>query len=173
MPLNRTSQSDRWGVLYALRGFALYGILLVNLPDLLVLHVNVAGTSDPKITTVLQYVVQSRFVPIFTALSGASLVFVIRGAQARRRSAAAAALSRLAAPFAIGVLHRFLYPAEILAEYAVVGSLMLPAVLYLPRVGVVLAAAVEPLGRMAPAAVVMVGQSPVSWLCSSGFGTPR
>ena len=124
---------ERWRVLDALRGFALAGILFVNLPDLLVLHAKGAGSSDTPITTVLQYVVQGRFVPIFTALFGASLVFVVRGARERGRSAAAAVLSRLGALFVIGVLHWLIYPGEILAEYAVVGLLIVPAVLHLPR----------------------------------------
>ncbi len=125
--------TERWRVLDALRGFALCGILFVNLPDQLVLHAKGAGTSDSPVTTVLQYLVQSRFVPIFTALFGASLIFVVRGARERGRSAAAAVLSRLGALFVIGVLHWLIYPGEVLAEYAAVGLLILPAVLYLPR----------------------------------------
>lgn len=128
-------RGERWGVLDALRGFALCGILFVNLPDLLGLSIKTEGTSNPHIVAVLRYGVQTRFVPIFTVLFGASLVFVVRGARARGRSAAAAVLCRLAALFVIGVLHRFLYLGEILSEYAVIGLLVLPAVLFLPRWG--------------------------------------
>lgn len=127
------------------------GILFVNLPDLLILHVKVAGTSDPHIVMVLQYLVQSRFVPIFTVLFGASLVFVVRGARMRGRSAAAAVLCRLGALFVIGVAHRLIYAAEILAEYAVVGLLVLPAVLFLPRWAQLVLGAVATVGVYAVA----------------------
>ncbi len=174
MQLDRSSQSERWRVLDALRGFALCGILFVNLPDLLVLHVTDFAEGDPQILTVMQYVLQSRFVPIFTALFGASLVFVVRGAQARGRSAAAAVLCRLAALFVIGVLHRLLYPAEILAEYAVVGLLVLPAVLFLPRwaqlvIGAVLTGGVYALtggGLLSESGLMLLGAA------AAAYGVP-
>ena len=124
---------DRLGFLDALRGVAIAGILLVNLPDLTML-----GTETTRATTpaelFLWFGVQSRVVVIFSLLFGASMWFVVRSAERAGRRPWLALLCRLAALFVIGLLHALIYPGDILRAYAICGLLVLPLVLFTPRI---------------------------------------
>jgi len=134
-----SAPSTRWRLVDSLRGFALAGILVVNIPDIArlgyeLLYVErIASVS----ATVLQFTVQTRFVPIFVFLFGLSLFLVMQGAlrrsAGRRGPAAVALVLRLAALLVIGMLHSLLYPGEVLREYAVVGLVLIPVVLFAPR----------------------------------------
>lgn len=124
---------DRWGFLDSLRGMALAGILFVNIPDLVGLGYDVPPGSDIEDRAVLDYVVQTRFIPIFTLLFGMSLVFVLRSARARGRRAWLALVIRLISLFGIGLLHALVFSGDILRAYAVSGLILLPLVLLLPR----------------------------------------
>jgi uncharacterized membrane protein YeiB len=108
----------------ALRGLAIAGIVLVNIPDMTRLAV------QPGVArTVLDLAVQTRFVPIFEFLFGIGMWFVLRSARKRGRSPWAALLARLAGLFGIGALHALVYPGEVLTTYAVAGLLVLPVML--------------------------------------------
>jgi uncharacterized membrane protein YeiB len=125
---------SRWNFLDALRGIAIAGILFVNIPDITGLGSDrppADGTSPSEVA--LRYAAQTRFVPIFTFLFGMSLVFVVRAARARQRRPWLALILRLVTLLAIGLLHTVVYPGEILTTYAVVGLLILPVVLLVPR----------------------------------------
>lgn len=123
---------DRWGFLDSLRGVALAGILLVNIPDLVDLGFDVPPGSDVD-RAVLDYAVQTRFIPIFTLLFGMSLVFVVGSARARGRRPWLALGVRLVTLFGIGLLHALVFSGDILRAYAVSGLVLLPLVLLLPR----------------------------------------
>lgn len=112
-----------------LRGFAVAGIVLVNVPDLTRIG---EGASGP-VRTALDLAVQTRFVPIFELLFGVGLWFVVRSARRRGRNPWAVAGRRLGALFGIGTLHALVYPGEILGTYAVAGLLVLPLVVLAPR----------------------------------------
>ena len=138
-PGQSANPSTRWRLIDSLRGFALAGILVVNIPDITRLGYELL--SEQRITsvsaTVLQFAVQTRFVPIFVFLFGLSLFLVLQAAlrrsAGRRGPAAVALLLRLVALFLIGMLHSLLYPGEVLREYAAVGLLLIPVILFAPR----------------------------------------
>ncbi len=129
------SPARRWQLIDALRGFALAGILFVNVPDITRLGQDIPF--DERHTTtmdlVLEFAVQTRFVPIFAFLFGMSAMFVIEGARRRGVHPLLPMLLRYLALFAIGFAHAYVYPGEILREYAICGLLMLPIVLWAPR----------------------------------------
>ena len=129
------SPARRWQLIDALRGFALAGILFVNVPDITRLGQDIPFDERHATTMdlVLEFAVQTRFVPIFAFLFGMSAMFVIEGARRRGVHPLLPMLLRYLALFVIGFAHAFLYPGEILREYAICGLLMLPIVLWAPR----------------------------------------
>jgi uncharacterized protein len=124
-----TAGAPRLRFLDALRGVAIAGIVLVNIPDM----TRLAPQGGDVTRMVLDLAVQTRYVPIFEFLFGAGIWFVVRSAHDRGRSPWAVMLARLAALWGIGMLHALVYPGEVLATYAVAGLLVLPVVLLAPR----------------------------------------
>lgn len=129
------ASSRRWRLIDALRGFALVGILFVNVPDIIRLGSDIPFDQRQRtvMDTILEFAVQTRFVPIFAFLFGLSAMLVIQGARRRGTGALVPMLLRLGALLLIGIAHGFLYPGEILREYAICGLLVLPLLLLLPR----------------------------------------
>jgi uncharacterized protein len=126
--VNPEDGAPRLRFIDTLRGVAIGGIVLVNIPDMIQIDAQ-GGVAR----MVLDLAVQTRFVPIFELLFGAGIWFVVRSARERGRSPWAVMLARLAALWAIGMLHSLVYPGEVLATYAVAGLLVLPLVLLAPR----------------------------------------
>ena len=130
------STSNRFHFLDSLRGFAIAGILLVNAADLMCLGHDVPVRpfqTIPLAENVLNFLVATRFVPIFSFMFGMSMGFVIDSAIRRGAPAWKILLRRLAALLVIGLLHSILYPGEILRDYAVAGAILLPFTLKVPR----------------------------------------
>ena len=130
------SSSNRFHFLDSLRGFAVAGILLVNAADLMCLGHDVPVRpfqAVPLAENVLNFLVATRFVPIFSFMFGMSMGFVIDSAIRRGAPAWKILLRRLAALLVIGLLHSILYPGEILRDYAVAGVILLPFILKVPR----------------------------------------
>lgn len=103
---------QRWRFLDSLRGFAVFGILLVNALDITKVGMarmieGGASVSDP-------------------------LQEVLDGARRRARRPGLVMVRRLVGLTIIGGLLMFVYPGNILLEYGVVGLLMLPVVLFAP-----------------------------------------
>ncbi|WP_285038072.1 DUF418 domain-containing protein [Plantibacter sp. lyk4-40-MEA-4] len=135
IPSTADASSRRWNLIDALRGFALAGILFVNVPDITRLGSDIPfdRRQSTLMDTVLEFAVQTRFVPIFAFLFGLSAMLVIQSARRRGTGALVPMLLRLGTLLLIGIAHGFLYPGEILREYAICGILMLPLMLWLPR----------------------------------------
>ncbi|KXP00944.1 DUF418 domain-containing protein [Tsukamurella pseudospumae] len=119
----------RYRFLDALRGFALLGILLVNVLDMTTPQ---GTTGGPAGREVLDLAVQSRFVPIFTLLFGVSLYLIAGGARRRGTAGWSALALRMIALGAIGAVHMIVYPGEILRLYAIAGLLVIPLVVWAP-----------------------------------------
>ena len=111
--------------------------------DVFIAGLPIAVTGGPGLTPFrqgglgrepLEWLVQTRFVPIFTFLFGMSMTFVVHGARRRERRPWPALAMRFVALFAIGLLHSLVYPGEVLREYAISGLLVAPVVLFAPRV---------------------------------------
>lgn len=115
-----------------LRGFALAGIIFVNVGPVTGFSSGLPTLDDPS--GWLQLLVQQRFFPLFSLLFGIS--FTLVWASARRRGRAhprVVLLRRLLVLLPLGVLHQLVHPGEALAFYAVVGLLVLLPSTWLPR----------------------------------------
>ena len=123
--------SERLRVLDVLRGMAIAGIVLVNVPDMLFL--GASADRGGSLRSGLDLLVQSRLVPIFEVLFGVGMYLIVRSARARGLSPWPPMLLRLTALFGIGLVHALVYPGEILRFYAIAGLLVLPVVLLTPR----------------------------------------
>jgi uncharacterized protein len=118
-----------------LRGFALCGILLVNVRPIAAANGFVpvspgpAGTADP-----LGILLDQRFFPIFSLLFGIGFSLLLNSAGTRVARPRLVLLRRLLALLALGLVHLLLlWPGDILTTYAVVGLLVLLPSTWLPR----------------------------------------
>ena len=132
------ARTSRLAVVDALRGFALCGILLINVPHMgwmMDADEPVRGVRDGGASTALWWVqellVSGTMRGLFSLLFGASMLLFL--AKAERGSATAAEarrlmLRRLFWLFWFGVLDAtlLLWPGDILQIYAMAGLLMLP-----------------------------------------------
>ena len=127
-----------------LRGFAVCGILLVNVPPLW--HMNAypeVGGPPLPVREFLDLFVQGRFFPLFSLLFG--IGFGLMWASARRRAARprVVMLRRFALLGVLGIAHQLLQPGEALLPYAIVAvALLLPATFLPERAQLPVAAAV-------------------------------
>jgi uncharacterized protein len=123
-------------VLDALRGFALCGILLVNIPwQIITTRMSAGPQSGGRYlaTELLQYFVTGRFFPIFSFLFGVSFALFLDSAAARSRHPRLVLLRRLVVLGGLGLAHQQLHPGEALTPYAIVGVLVLLPASWLPR----------------------------------------
>lgn len=118
------SSAKRLAGLDALRGFALAGIILVNIP--VVLHIGVSG-SGSEVREWLDIFVQERFFPIFSLLFGVGFGMLWRTTGAKTGRPRWALLRRLLFLGVLGGLHQLLQPGEALLPYAIGGVVLLIA----------------------------------------------
>jgi uncharacterized protein len=132
----------------ALRGFALCGILLVNIPwQLVTIWMPMGPPSGGRYfaANALEYTVHGRFFPIFSFLFGVSFALFLDTAADRARHPRLVLLRRLVVLGVLGVAHQQLHPGEALTPYAVFGVLVLLPASWLSR-RIVLPLAVVALG---------------------------
>ncbi|GHA08977.1 hypothetical protein GCM10010329_34780 [Streptomyces spiroverticillatus] len=117
----------------ALRGFALLGILMVNITYLASAY-HGTGLEDPGLGGPLSEVVrrlvtvlfEAKFFLLFSFLFGYSFTLQIDSAERRGDRFAPRFLRRLTGLFVIGVIHAvILFPGDILTLYAVLGLILL------------------------------------------------
>ena len=140
-----TGEPHRLGVLDAMRGFALCGILVINLPSmgwLMNSHAPVRGVLDGGLSTGLWWVqmllVNGTMRGLFSLLFGASLLLFL--AKAERGDTTPTEAGRLMRRrlfwlFVFGVIDMtlLLWPGDILNIYAMAGLLVLPFTVAKPR----------------------------------------
>ncbi|WP_462413080.1 DUF418 domain-containing protein [Neobacillus sp. Marseille-QA0830] len=119
-------ESKRIDVLDYLRGFALMGIILVNIIPLLDLKTPEAGSADAAYSRFLYLFVEGRFYTIFTFLFGVGFYLFLSRAFAKGRNGYALFLRRILVLFMLGVVHVQFHPGEALSIYAVCGLLLMP-----------------------------------------------
>ena len=119
---------ERIVALDALRGFALLGILLVNIMSfsgINALSEDPAGAVDQAVQGFIKFFLQAKFLSLFALLFGISFTLQL----ARLRETGVGMFPtywrRLVVLFLFGMLHTLLDPAEVLAVYALCGSLLL------------------------------------------------
>ncbi|SDJ29817.1 Uncharacterized membrane protein YeiB [Nonomuraea maritima] len=132
-----------------LRGFALCEILLANIQLMATgssaVVVQPMGDWDPWLG-----------LPVFSLLFGIGFALLLDSAESRVSRPRLVLLRRLGALLAIGLVHKLLWPGEILTHYAVVGMLVLLPSTWLPRWAMAgLAAA------LIPAALIFGGGGPL------------
>jgi uncharacterized protein len=130
-----TQSAERIELLDVLRGFALLGILIVNMVAFA--HVTLAAATlplsyatpvDRGASWLIRWLAEGKFYSLFAMLFGLGFILQLDRAEARGRRFMPAYLRRLAVLFAFGVLHGvFFWVGDILAIYAVLG---LPLLLF-------------------------------------------
>ncbi|MGG2464623.1 DUF418 domain-containing protein [Streptomyces sp. RGM 3693] len=116
----------------ALRGFALCGILLVNVPQITDMHFGPSTGGLHPIRAFLDLTVQERFFPIFSFLFGISFALFLDGAARRSDRPRLLLVRRLVALGVLGAAHQLLHPGEALTPYAIIGLMVLLPATWLP-----------------------------------------
>ncbi|WP_102272643.1 DUF418 domain-containing protein [Cytobacillus massiliigabonensis] len=109
-----------------IRGFALLGIILVNILALLDISIPDPHTADAGYQQFLYLFVEGRFYSIFSFLFGVGFYLFITRANAKGKKGYVLFLRRVAVMFAFGILHSMFHPGEALMIYAVCGFILLP-----------------------------------------------
>jgi uncharacterized protein len=131
-----TAGRNRIVALDVLRGFALCGILLVNIPwQIITIRMAVGPASGGRypVAELLELFVRGRFFPVFSFLFGASFALFLDTAATRARHPRLVLLRRLVLLGALGVAHQQLHPGEALLPYAIFGVVVLLPASWLPR----------------------------------------
>jgi len=115
-----------------LRGFALFGILLVNIEDFsgpsgFGLRTAWDDAPDRAAVWLLKFAAEAKFRAVFAFLFGLGFALQLRRGAGDHRAFVARYVRRLAVLLAIGVTHfLLLWEADVLTSYALVGFLLLP-----------------------------------------------
>ncbi len=109
-----------------LRGFALLGIILVNILSLLSVKLPASGSLDASYLRFLYMFVEGRFYTIFTFLFGVGFYIFINRAFARGKNGYVLFVRRILVLFLLGLIHVKFHHGEALTVYAVSGLLILP-----------------------------------------------
>lgn len=117
----------------AVRGFALCGILIVNIWQLSEMRAARApGVLDPQ-RHLLSVLFEGRFFPIFSFLFGLSFALFLDSAARRTDRPRLVLVRRLVALAVIGLIHHQFQPGEALLPYAIAGLVVLLPAAWLPR----------------------------------------
>ncbi|PGC59527.1 hypothetical protein COM24_03200 [Bacillus toyonensis] len=109
-----------------IRGFALLGIILVNILALLNIKIPDPNTVDASYQRFLYLFVESRFFSIFSFLFGVGFYIFITRAIAKGKNGYVLFLRRVVALFIFGLIHYMFQPGEALTLYAICGLIVLP-----------------------------------------------
>ncbi|MET8704397.1 DUF418 domain-containing protein [Kitasatospora sp. NPDC004723] len=128
----------------ALRGFALFGILTVNITYLAsayhgtgVDEPGLGSALDTGVRAVVALLFEAKFFLLFSFLFGYSFTLQLDSAERRGARFTPRFLRRLAGLFVLGVLHAvLLFPGDILTTYAVLGLILLALHRIRPRTAV-------------------------------------
>src|SRR5829696_9018848 len=140
--------NERIQALDVLRGFALCGIVLINIYQTLGMRDLPAG---------LEHFVMARFYVIFSLLFGIGFAIFLERASARSDRPRLLLARRFAFLALLGGLHHLLQPAEVLLPYAICGLVFLLPFSYAPaRVNLVAGLALLALGTVFVGGVAQV-----------------
>lgn len=123
--MNPIAEKERIIYLDVLRGLALCGILLVNMPSFLgERFVTDMGQVDRLLRLFFDLFIQTKFYTLFSALFGAGFILFIDRLRQKKRSLWIF-VRRLTILFAIGLIHLLFWEGDILQTYAFCGFLLL------------------------------------------------
>ena len=124
--MNPVAVTKRIDVLDYLRGFALLGIILVNILPLLAVKLPSQGSVDASYQRFLFLFVEGRFYTLFSFLFGVGFYLFISRANAKGKNGFLLFFRRILILFIFGFIHVKFHPGEALTVYAVSGLLLLP-----------------------------------------------
>ncbi len=122
-------QADRILIVDILRGFALFGILLVNMALFSQPFQSILFPADPAMpwydwvaTWLIHFLAEGKFYAMFSMLFGLGMILLMERIEARGRRFVPFYMRRLLALLLIGIVHAFLiWPGDILIIYALLG----------------------------------------------------
>ncbi|MEW1586972.1 DUF418 domain-containing protein [Micromonospora vinacea] len=163
-PTDVSTAGPRIGALDALRGFALCGILIINIYQQVVFRGEAAGTSS-QLPEAVQLLFYERFYPIFSILFGIGFGIFLRRAATRTSRPRVVLTRRLLVLLLIGVAHFVVHPGEALTAYALAGLLVLLPLSYLGgRAALAVAVLLLLVGTQ-----LVVGYGPIPGLLALGY----
>jgi uncharacterized protein len=135
-----TPAGERYPAIDILRGFAVFGILLVNFPGSDAAR---SGAADDTVRRLLALFVSGKFYTTFSFLFGLGFALQLLRAQATGRRVVPVYIRRMLALFLIGFFHAVLvWHGDVLLIYAVMGLLLIPLRKFSPKILLPLAALV-------------------------------
>lgn len=126
MEMKEVIREKRIDELDYIRGFALLGIILVNILALLNIGIPEPNTLDASYQKFLYLFVEGRFFTIFSFLFGLGFYLFISRSFARGEKAYILFTRRLVILLILGVVHSMFHPGEALFFYAIIGIIILP-----------------------------------------------
>jgi uncharacterized membrane protein YeiB len=163
-----STAGPRIHALDALRGFALCGILIINIYQQVVFRGHGAGTAG-RMPEAVQLLFYERFYPIFAVLFGIGFGIFLQRAEARTDRPRVVLARRLFVLLLIGAAHFVVHPGEVLTAYALAGLLLLLPLSYAGgRVALVVALVLLVIG-----AQLVVGYGPIPGLLALGYALAR
>jgi uncharacterized protein len=179
--LNPVQQAERIQIVDILRGFALFGILLVNMAIFSYPFQTILFPADPNMpwydraaTWLIHFLAEGKFYALFSLLFGLGMILLMERIEARCRKFVPFYMRRLLALLFIGLVHAFLiWPGDILIIYALLGfplllfrkvrprTLLIWAVILIaiPLLFMAAAAGLVALGGMTPEGAQQIEQS--------------
>jgi uncharacterized protein len=127
--LGPTQPSQRIEIIDVLRGFALFGVLLVNLIDLAGGPLSLSeypGGRDPLDAFGIQFFVTARFRAIFSMLFGLGVAMQIQRAAEKGVPFFGTFARRMLILVGFGMLNFLFYRGDILTRYALMGMVLVP-----------------------------------------------
>jgi uncharacterized protein len=159
-----STAGPRIHALDTLRGFALCGILIINIYQQVVFRGAPSGTAT-QLPTAVQLLFYERFYPIFSILFGIGFGIFLRRAALRTDRPRLVLARRLVVLFLIGLGHFVFHPGEALTAYALAGLFVLLPLSFLGgRVAIAIA-----LVLLLAGAQLVVGYGPIPGLLALGY----
>ncbi|MGG1399389.1 DUF418 domain-containing protein [Bacillus salipaludis] len=124
--MNKVERNERIDTLDYLRGFALLGIILVNILAMLSAQKPLPDSYDATYQKFLFLFVEGRFYPIFSFLFGVGMYMFLTRAERKGKNVTILFLRRIIVLFIFGFIHFIFQPGEALTVYASCGLILLP-----------------------------------------------
>jgi uncharacterized protein len=164
MTADVSTAGPRIDALDTLRGFALCGILIINIYQQVVFGGQAAGTAQ-QMPVAVQLLFYERFYPIFSILFGIGFGIFLQRAATRTARPRVVLARRLVILLLIGVVHFLFHPGEALTAYALAGLIvLLPLSFAGGRTALVVAVVLLFVG-----AQLVVGFGPIPGLLALGY----
>lgn len=163
-PDDVSTAGPRIHALDTLRGFALCGILIINIYQQVVFRGAPSGTAS-RMPVAVQLLFYERFYPIFSILFGIGFGIFLSRAALRTDRPRLVLARRLVVLFIIGAVHFLFHPGEALTAYALAGLVVLLPLSYLGgRAALAIALVLLFVG-----AQLVVGYGPIPGLLALGY----